>query len=255
MVYNRDLFIRLISDYYEFCRRVFWDNDVAYPPPGGWPSITKDSMANLKLNDTALDLTRHLPYTTYDSDYMLNMPQIMVNTYVVDYHHPQNLKAIADNNLNDIIDTDPPKTSSCVQLAMSYGRNGYHVILDTDDGHVYWGDPNGQHDEPEPELNRFLEEQFDEDDPLQEWRFMGYNAYEPAEFFGLCKQRFRELRWIALEPHIIESLRMNLHWCQVEEEHARLVRFMKAAGWPGDGEGREWDRTRFLSLVRAPREE
>lgn len=249
MVYNRDLFIRLISDYYEFCSRVFWDDDVVYPPPGGWPSITKESMANLKLNGTALDLIRHLPYTTYNIDYLLDVPHIMDHTYIVDYHHLPFSKRIANNDLDAVVDIYGPKPSSCVQLAQTSGRNGYIVVLDTDDGYIYWGDPNGEHDEPEPELNRFLGERFDENEPLQKWRFLGYNVYEPAEFFGLCKQRFRELRWVGQEQQIVSSLRMNDHWCQVDENHAELVEFMKVAGWPGDGEGRDWDRAKFLKLI------
>lgn len=31
--------------------------------------------------------------------------------------------------------------------------------------------------------------------------------------------------------------------------HNKLVRKMKKAGWPGDGEGRDWDRVKFARLV------
>lgn len=62
MAYDRDEFIRLLTDYYHFLLRVFSDDIVVQPAPGGWPSISQESLAALERNDTVIDLLRHMPY-------------------------------------------------------------------------------------------------------------------------------------------------------------------------------------------------
>lgn len=61
-------------------------------------------------------------------------------------------------------------------------------------------------------------------------------------------------------------MRHNMYW-EYESEpdsdsdpgddfsHNRLVRKMKKAGWPGDREGRKWDRPKFERLVEQGNDE
>ncbi|PGG95114.1 hypothetical protein AJ79_10252 [Helicocarpus griseus UAMH5409] len=267
MAYDRDEFIRLLTDYYNFCSRVFWDVPVAQAPAGGWPSINQETLAKLKRSDTVIDLLRNMPYIDYpgDSEHgYVREPLIMDNTYTVEYRREHIQKLIREGNIEGVAApytgqgaAIPP--SSCAVIAVSRGRNGYHIILDTTDGYIYWGDPNGQHDEPWPELNSTLK-QF-EGDESNEWRQYGFNVYEPADFFALCKERFRELSWIGRQEDEMSVQRQGMGW-EYESEpdswsdsgdhisHNKLARKMKKAGWPGDGEGRGWDRAKFDMLLR-----
>ena len=79
-------------------------------------------------------------------------------------------------------------------------------------------------------------------------------------YLTLCKERYRDLSWIGLGPWDMSVMRRDMNW-EYESEpdsdsdpeddfsHNKLARKMKNAGWPGDGEGWDWDRTKFERLV------
>lgn len=267
MAYDRDEFVRLLTDYYNFCNRVFWKATVVQPPFGGWPSINQETLANLKRNDTVIDLLRHMPYINYSQNSLASAPLIMTNTPTTDYRREDVQKKIREGSIErlaaPITGRDPAIPPSCAAIAICRNRNGYEVILDTNDGYIYWGEAGGQHDEHAPALNSTLE-QF-KDDKANEWRY-GFNVYEPADFFALCKERFRELSWIGIEQHDMSVMRRNMNW-EYESEpdsdsdpeddfsHNKLARKMKKAGWPGDGEGQGWDRDKFWRLVNQGNDE
>ncbi|RSL59546.1 hypothetical protein CEP54_007240 [Fusarium duplospermum] len=256
MAFDKGEFVRLLTDYYEFCSRTFWDVTVQHAPAGGWSSINQGTLARLQKNDQAVELLRQLPYPDLDGSQGAFTPLIMDHTQVVDWRSEYTHGLIRNNTLEakpePFTNRDPPLTPSCACIATSVGRDGYFVVVDTEDGYIYWGDPNGEHDEPEPELNATLDRFTD--DPANRWRdrLSGVNVYRPADFFALCRQRFRELRWIGEDKYNISALRMNCEWDELadEDEHAELVAMMRQAGWPGDGEGRGWDRAKFRALMQ-----
>ena len=259
MAYDRDEFVRLLTDYYNFCNRVFWNATIAQAPAGGWPSINQETLANLKRSDTVIDLLRHIPYLNYPENDLIHAPLIMANTPVTDYRREDIQKKIREGCIEGmaapITGQDPAIPPSCAAIAVCRSRNGYHVILDTNDGYIYWGEPSGQHDEHAPGLNSTLEQL--KGDEANKWRD-GFNVYEPADFFTLCKERYRELSWIGLGQWDMSVMRRNMSWeyesgpdSDPEDDfsHNKLARKMKKAGWPGDGEGRGWDRAKFERLV------
>lgn len=186
----------------------------------------------------------------------------MKDTPVTDYHSEDLQRKIREDCVEGLVTPitgqDPSLPPSCAVVAICRGRNGYEVILDTADSYIYWGEPTGGHEEPAPVLNSTLE-RF-RGDPANEWRLAGFNVYEPAGFFALCKKRYRELSWIGLGPSNMSAMRRNMNW-EYESEtdsdsdpeddfsHNKIARKMKKAGWPGDGEGRDWDRNKFERLL------
>ncbi|KAF6805960.1 hypothetical protein CMUS01_14499 [Colletotrichum musicola] len=208
----------------------------------------RDEFVHL-LTDYLIDLLRHIPYVDYpEQDILVFTPIIMDHTPIIDYRSEETHKRIRNNKIEDYAEPynngHPPISPSCACIATCLSRNGYFVVVDTDDGYIYWGDPNGQHDEPPTDLNRVLKQY--SNDAANDWRACGVNVYRPADFFNLCKQRFLELRWIGLGQWHMEALRMNGEWDDDgNEEHWELANKMKEAGWPGDGEGGGWDRTKF----------
>ncbi|KAL3300137.1 hypothetical protein RB213_008772 [Colletotrichum asianum] len=191
MAYDRDEFVRLLTDYYNFCNRVFWNATVSQAPSGGWTSINQETLAPLKRSDTVLDLLRCIPYIDSPSNSLALAPFLMKDTPVTDYRSEDLQKKIREDCIEGLVTPitgqDPPLPPSCAVVAICRGRNGYEVILDTADSYVYWGEPTGGHDEPAPVLNSTLE-RF-RGDPANEWRLAGINVHEPAEFFALCKER------------------------------------------------------------------
>lgn len=253
MAFDQDEFVHLLTDYYDFCNRVFWEHTaVARAPVGGWPSINQDSVANLEKNDAAFDLLRRLPYVDFEQGWASDPPNIMNKTNIVDYRSEDIQAKIRERRFETYaepsLEGNGPLPPSCVCFAVSEGRNGYNLVVDTDDGNVYWCEPNGEHDEPGTELNDVVEESYAGDE-AQSWRVGGVNVYRPRDFFALCKQRFRELRWIGIDTCNVDSLRMDCEWSDDYEDHMAKVRKMQRAGWPGDGEGRGWDRARFRASL------
>jgi hypothetical protein len=251
MAFDQVEFIALLTDYYEFCNRVFWDDSVvAEAPSNGWPSITPTTMGNLHKTDTVIDLLRHMPFADFvEPDKAYGKHVIMVNTRIQDYRSDEMQKRIRDGDLayhvTPLCDPLPP---SCICFGNSNGRNGYFLVVDTaDDGYIYWGDPCGPHDEPAPELNAVVQERYAGNE-AERWR-ESFNVYRPCDFFGLCKQRFRDLRWIGLQTNIVEAVRTGWDFEDMGEEYVALVRKMRRAGWPGDGEGRDWDRGAFQAAL------
>ncbi|KAI4706432.1 hypothetical protein J4E89_008848 [Alternaria sp. Ai002NY15] len=250
MPFDEVEFITLLTDHYEFCNRVFWDNSVVTKAPkNGWPSITQSTMANLNKTDAVIDLLRHMPYVDFvEPDKAYGKHVIMKNTRIQDYHSDAMQKRIRDGDLEYYVEPiGDPLPPSCISFGNSNGRNGYNLVINTADGYVYWGDPSGQHDEPAPELNAVVQERYAGDEN-ERWR-ESFNVYRPREFFALCKQRFRELRWIGLQTDIVEAVPMYWELDDADDEFKSLVRKMKRAGWPGGGQGRDWDREAFQAAL------
>ncbi|KAM0335263.1 hypothetical protein ACHAQA_000307 [Verticillium albo-atrum] len=259
MAYDRDEFIRLLTDYYEFCGRVFWNaTAITQPPAGGWPSINQETLASLQKNDVAIDLLRHLPYPDTPTQKIVDVPHLVPETPVVDYRHEEVQKKIHEGELALVAEPYATTPPHCVGIAITGSRYGYWVILNTEDGRIYWGNPDGQHDEPAPELNAVLEQEAGGPGVSKWWD--GYNVYEPADFFAVCKERFRDMNWIGMGPASIEYVSYDMGWGyesepdsdsdeEDDQSHSKLARMMVAAGWPGDGEGRGWDKEKFVRLL------
>jgi hypothetical protein len=259
MPFDQVEFLTLLTDYYEFCNRVFWDNSVVAEAPnnGGWPSITQSTMANLHKNDAAIELLRHMPFVDFKPDTAYGKHVVMLNTRIQDYRSNEIQDRIGNGDLEYYVEpvfTEGQSLSpSCICFGNSNGRNGYFLVIDTADGYVYWGDPGGAHDEPAPELNAVVRERYAGNE-AERWR-EGFNVYRPCDFFALCKQRFRELRWIGLSTNDVEAVRMDCDFDEAEDEFMSLVRKMRRAGWPGNGEGGDWDRAAFQAALNKDSDE
>ncbi|KAK1703666.1 uncharacterized protein BDZ83DRAFT_725090 [Colletotrichum acutatum] len=187
MVYNRDDHIRPLTDYYHFCNRTFWRATIVQAPANGWRLINQETLANFKRNGTAIDLLRHIAYVEYAENNLFYAPIVMENTPVIDYRREDIQKKIRNGEIQ----------------GTAAGRSSYQVILDTDDGYINWGGPEGQHDEPAPELNNSLA-RFAGDGPrngVTEYESEPHSGSDPEDYFS----------------------------------HNKLARRMKKAGWPGDG--------------------
>ncbi|KAH9211737.1 hypothetical protein DL95DRAFT_464583 [Leptodontidium sp. 2 PMI_412] len=65
-------------------------------------------------------------------------------------------------------------------------------------------------------------------------------AYAPEDFFEKCKEQFRIMNWM---PHLIDGGITELYRHQeFTGENLKMMRILKDARWPGDGEGGGWDK-------------
>lgn len=80
MAFDQNEFVRLLTDYYEFRSRTFWDVTVQCAPAGGWPSINHGTLAHLQMNDQAVALLCQLPYPDFDASQVAFTPRPSAGT-------------------------------------------------------------------------------------------------------------------------------------------------------------------------------
>lgn len=249
MSLNQDEFVRLLGDFYEFYDRVFWTTGIGYPPPLGWPTITPSTLGRLQLDNKTLELLRRIPYPRSDPNYDSNLssPLIMPNTGVCDYRSSVTQAHLRDGTLpvpyGPDIGLEPRLPPSCVCLASSHGNTGSWVVVDTDDGLMYWGERTRR---PVAVVGETVTEPARSSDA--DWWRERANVYRPAELFELCKQRYRDMAWIGVGRDKVSGLLLDLCWVDNtswNEGHIAAAAAMMEAGWPGDREGGGWDRDMF----------
>jgi hypothetical protein len=121
--YSRDETIAAVMDYYQFLTKMPFlePSDILYPPPEGWPQITKERLA--KKSDEVIELLRHLPYV----DSRREVWQIMPDSRPCDYvnKHPKDYKPYTPGDFEF-----PPWV---INLTFG-GRYGKSLMFDTTDG-------------------------------------------------------------------------------------------------------------------------
>lgn len=149
LIYYREQVVQEVSSFYSFLTKLHIPSDasiVRYPPPGGWPSIDKESYALLKKTDTVIDLMQHLPYITRaESDGY----QIYELTAVVDYEGEQVKRAIDFAKKYNMEEVDlfaiEPEADEGVTAVPPYmlvlasetsGGDGSWIMLDTNRGTI-----------------------------------------------------------------------------------------------------------------------
>jgi hypothetical protein len=68
--YSQERTVKAITSYYKFLEKTYphiQTDTVRYPPTGGWPTITKKTLAPLYKTDTVVSLLRHIPYWRHSS--------------------------------------------------------------------------------------------------------------------------------------------------------------------------------------------
>ncbi|KAI1880138.1 hypothetical protein JX265_001759 [Neoarthrinium moseri] len=242
------------------------------PPPGGWPSITKEALGkwNIHKTEQVVGLLRHLPYLCS------SQPRIAPDARVIDYrlvghapddytttdpnpgnecdchhhhllpprprHPPPWLSQLADNHHQSDWGFQLPLTA--VQLTWDQHRGAACHILDTLDGTMSLFSAEG-YVYPSPKGH------YSSDDP-RVWREACDEATVPvAELLREWTDRFRCMEWLGVpgggEPGVIVVAgTKDLWWKQGEFEEKWLAREMvaysaifKKYGWPDNYRGEE----------------
>ncbi|KAJ5098776.1 hypothetical protein N7532_005777 [Penicillium argentinense] len=180
--YSREAAIVAVTDLYESLTTPLYvePTDILYPPPGGWPHITRENEAFASLNktDEVLELLRHLPYLDSRKNEWFIRPWSVSCDYV--NRDPRNYRPLVPDEFEF-----PPWV---INLTFS-GRYGQSLMFDTSDGTATEHDPNAGIYEPD----------YPEGDPRY-WRVECEEETEPlVERLDLFKQRFQNLNWI---PHV-----------------------------------------------------
>lgn len=134
--YSRDEVVAEVKSYYEHLTTLYLDEDVIlYPPEGGWPSITRESLAWLNKTDKVVDLLRYLPYVRRDTGE--DFQEIYDNTTAVDYRGKLYEYAARYKNDEYIAPYDVETTlpAHVITFAtVSRVRDGFYIFIDTERG-------------------------------------------------------------------------------------------------------------------------
>ncbi|KAH7323455.1 hypothetical protein BKA65DRAFT_481274 [Rhexocercosporidium sp. MPI-PUGE-AT-0058] len=139
-------------------------------------------------------------------------------------------------------DTEPDYPAYILPLAQG-SKYGSSILIDTKYNPVIWKSAGGKHGE----YNTV--ELLDDDDKDEEWDRIADAgrkawkisvAYSPEDFFEKCKEQSRIMNWM---PHLIDGGITELYRHQeFTVENLKMMRIMRDAGWPRDGEGGGWDK-------------
>ncbi|KAH0429126.1 hypothetical protein CcaCcLH18_08623 [Colletotrichum camelliae] len=278
--YSHDAAVAAITSYYELIARLQWDEtSLEYPPPGGWPQITRESFASLGVTDAVIDLLRHIPYITDDAIEILENThaRCFIDSFLCEMIHANSEKQRCESR--DRMEVEEHKISDTGadedgfphgMILLAIGEEyGFKVYLDTTYGLIiltmnggnfpscepgFKGDmvnPYIDSDAEEAQEQRKLENPWNTDNEEEEedifgdndWRRIGKSETSRIEtFFDLCKEQWRRMN---LMPRLEYSggLAMLLHPTPCSDEAMRQ-QILQNAGWPGSGPeiGMEWDK-------------
>ncbi|KAL3294220.1 hypothetical protein RB213_012645 [Colletotrichum asianum] len=257
--YSHDAAVAAITSYYELIARLQRDEtQLEYPPPGGWPQITRESFASLGKTDAVIDLLRHIPYFTDDTIEILNItnPRCFINSFLYEMIHAdseeqrresQDLKEVEQNKIPDtVVDEDGFPRG---MILFAYGEEyGFKVYLDTTYGLIILTMNGGNFPRCEPDFEGDHENSDDEEEAEDifgdnDWRSGAKSeAFRIQTFFDLCKEQWRRMN---LMPRLEHLGRIDmLQHPEPSLDQAVRQRMLRNAGWPGTGPevGMEWDK-------------
>ncbi|KAL1981335.1 hypothetical protein VTN96DRAFT_2776 [Rasamsonia emersonii] len=129
--YNREEIIALIFSFYQFLTTLpsLGPEDIRYPPPGGWPDITKESLVFARSEpktDEVVALLRHLPYID------MTLKKTGHDYCIADWTRPCDWRA-GWNRWYDPNDEDGVFPSWVISLTYGESKVGHWIMLATSD--------------------------------------------------------------------------------------------------------------------------
>jgi len=123
-MYSRDSTVAAITSFYQhLTKHPYLDaSALLLPPPTGWTTIDETALRAIGKTEAVIDLLRHLPYLDgKGSGHMIAYETIPVD-FTVD--------------ATALIETIPefPIPGHCVYITDGSGREGYRLIIDTEEG-------------------------------------------------------------------------------------------------------------------------
>ncbi|KAI1377897.1 hypothetical protein F4677DRAFT_413866 [Hypoxylon crocopeplum] len=248
--YSRQEVVSALSDFYNFLATLphIHSSAINHAPPGGWPEITRESLAKRDIHKPAeaIELLRHLPYIRGEVGERFNW--IAPECFACDW------RLVSRPGLREL--RPPLYTTSwlhrnsrgkwqwpewVVQLAAGRDREEWVLLLDTTDGTVtrYYS------------MYYVYEPTYPEGDP-RSWRDWCCDETLPIrEFLDRWRQKYICMEWLGIPNKKLSAIRTG--WMPFDEEEgddsdgedddpspngkwaddtSDLVRIYREHGWP-----------------------
>lgn len=215
IAYSRDACVQAVCEYFRFLSQMYLDEtDFVYPPDDGcgWPSITRENLADVDKDETVLDLLRHLPYVREaHDDGGTDVVQVAAFTSFANWaadaaaiaagrYDGESLKMATESAaLCDIV---PPHV-----VGLAARPHDHDVFLvDTALGIVLWYECPGEvvrASRASPHLSPAVRPvsddayDYEEDEEQAEWRGDS-TAWSIPDFFEVLKDQFRTLEFVPI---------------------------------------------------------
>lgn len=143
--YSRNDVVASLTTFYQHLTTLHVPaSEIAYPPPGGWPTITPEKFAHLgKTPPTAIDLLHHIPYIVEPANHH-DQIQIWPGTRAVDYRGPSLQREWGEWGVSRVdpefplTECENPKDRPAAHVVvlrnLARGRNGDFLMVDTEKG-------------------------------------------------------------------------------------------------------------------------
>lgn len=228
--YSRNATIAAVRSYYQFLTKLYLPESATLePPPGGWPTITKDKMRSLGKTDEVIELLRHLPYLRDTQWEMQGAPWCRFmdwSSYDISKMDKEEIEGIKICTEGPANETSP---AHVIGLAFA-GRDWCILLLDTHLGIIYWADncPGPLNDNPSREKIDDEPEHYAPEDE-HEWR--REPAWPIVDFFKLLKDEFRALHFVPLNWHDVKDVYTVYH-PKNDGMISMVQRIYREHGWP-----------------------
>ncbi|KAH7085639.1 hypothetical protein BKA63DRAFT_500056 [Paraphoma chrysanthemicola] len=233
--YSEAACVATISDYFKFLIAMYLDDDeVEWPPEGGWPMITETAFGSFDKSDRVISLLKLLPFFRESGlveweqaqgapwARFCNWRRYTKTSRAEDPAQTYGIRLITESFLFQRV------TPHIIGL-MEGGRDDPFILLDTEHGVIYWPDCDD-------EIRDDTTQEQVEDDPHAwapeaeaNWRGDA-PAWAIDDFFQMLKEQFRNLRFIPINSRQVIS---DYTACSEDGEmEATLQAIYREHGWP-----------------------
>ncbi|OAA68160.1 hypothetical protein SPI_00355 [Niveomyces insectorum RCEF 264] len=226
--YSRDACVDAVRGYFRFLTQMYLDPaDVVEPPAGGWPSITRDTLAGVGKTDEVLALLRRLPYLRASSDGR----RIQGAAYAAFANWAHDAEAIRAGRYDaDDLKTTTESASLCDVVpphvvGLTEGPRETPVfLLDTARGIVLWhecpgeikhgsssdgdgdGGGTGTSTSTSTPIEGVLDDPYDYESDEEQATWRGDSAaWAVPDFFAMLADLFRRLLFVPLSKHTVHD--------------------------------------------------
>jgi hypothetical protein len=235
--YSESASVAAISDFFKFLTSMYLDEaTVEWPPEGGWPGITGDTLESLSKSERVISLLRQIPYMRDvslegDGERPQGAPEANFCNWkeYAEGSEGRNPSRVNEFKLLTEGFVWQRTTPDIVGLLVASRDDSPPILLDTKYGIAYWPEC------PDEIRHETRQEQVQDDSDAwatqeeADWR-CDAPAWTITDFFAMLREQFEQLRFIPINGRqVIDSYS---EYSDDGEMEPMLQEIYREHGWP-----------------------